>query len=110
MSGIRHCKLRKRIQRRLLEFFVLEVTACSAADFLGIQPKTAILFYKKIRQVIVHHLALEANEMFDEKNRANRQVILVATRRGEKRPAGDWESSCSWHSQEKRQGLYSGCQ
>jgi len=55
------------MQRRLLEFFVLEVTARSAADFLEIQPNTAILFYKKIRQVIVHHLALEANEMFDGK-------------------------------------------
>jgi len=57
----------KNTQRRLLEFFVLEVTARSAANFLEIQPNTAALFYKKIRQVIVHHLALEANEMFDGK-------------------------------------------
>jgi len=67
MYGIRHCKLTKNIQRRLLEFFVLEVTARSAADFLEIQPNTAILFYKKIRQVIVHYLALEAKETFDGK-------------------------------------------
>jgi len=46
---------------------VLEVTARSTADFLDIQPNTAILFYKKIRRVIVHHLALEASEMFDGK-------------------------------------------
>jgi len=56
MLGITNCKLRKNNQRRLLEFFVLEVTARSAADFLVIQPNTAALFYKKIRQVIVHHL------------------------------------------------------
>jgi len=42
----------KNIQKRLLEFFVLEVTARSAADILGIQPNTAILFYQKIRKVI----------------------------------------------------------
>jgi len=67
MNGITDCKLTKKVQRRLLEFFVLEVTARSAADFLEIQPNTAALFYKKIRQVIVYHLALEANEMFDGK-------------------------------------------
>jgi len=67
MSGIKHCKLTKKTQRRLLEFFVLEVTARSAADFLEIQPNTAALFYKKIRQVIVDHLARETNEMFDGK-------------------------------------------
>jgi len=46
---------------------VLEVIARSAADFLRLQPNTAALFYKKIRQVIVYHLALEAQEMFDGK-------------------------------------------
>ncbi|EGY53401.1 IS1016C2 transposase, partial [Neisseria shayeganii 871] len=42
---ITHCKLEKTTQRKLLEYFVLEVTARSAADILGIQPNTAILFY-----------------------------------------------------------------
>jgi len=46
----------------------LEVAALiTRADFLKFQPNAAILFSKKIRQVIVHHLALEANEMFDGK-------------------------------------------
>ncbi|OOS07533.1 DDE transposase [[Haemophilus] felis] len=62
---ITHCKLKKSIQKRLLEFFVLEVTARSAADLLGIQPNSAILFYRKIREVISYHLALEADEVFD---------------------------------------------
>ncbi|MBO7081453.1 MAG: IS1595 family transposase, partial [Neisseriaceae bacterium] len=31
---ITHCKLKKSVQRKLLEFFVLEVTARSAADIL----------------------------------------------------------------------------
>lgn len=64
---ITHCKLKKSIQKRLLEFFVLEVTARSAADILGIQPNSAILFYHKIRQVIDYNLALEADEIFEGK-------------------------------------------
>ena len=45
--------------------FVLQVTARSAADILGIQPNSAILFYHKIRMVISHHLALVADEVFE---------------------------------------------
>ncbi|WP_075631173.1 IS1595 family transposase [Glaesserella parasuis] len=59
---ITHCKLKKSIQKKLLEFFVLEVTARSAADLLVIQPNSAIPFYRKIREV---NLALEADEVFD---------------------------------------------
>ncbi|KDD79716.1 hypothetical protein HPS41_05990, partial [Glaesserella parasuis ST4-1] len=44
---------------------MLEVTARSAADLLGIQPNSAILFYRKIREVISYHLALEVDEVFD---------------------------------------------
>ena len=62
---ITHCKLKKSIQKKLLEFFVLEVTARSAADLLGIQPNSAMLFYRKIRQVIYHHLEQQAGEVFD---------------------------------------------
>lgn len=61
---ISHCKLSKKIQHKLLEFFVLEVTARSAADLLGIQANTAALFYHKIRHVIVARLDSLAEEMF----------------------------------------------
>ena len=62
---ITDCKLKKSIQRKLLQFFVLEVTARSAADLLGIHPNSAALFYRKIRQIINYHLALEADAVFD---------------------------------------------
>ena len=62
---ISHCKLKKNIQRRLLEFFVLEVTARSAANLLGINPNSAALFYRKICQVINHNLSLQAHEIFE---------------------------------------------
>ena len=65
MSKLTRCKLKKNIQLRLLEYFVLEVTARSAADLLKIQPNTAALFYKKIRLVIAYHLALEACDIFE---------------------------------------------
>lgn len=49
----------------MLEFFVLEVTARSAADLLGIQVNSAALFYRKVRAVITYHLEQEAHEMFE---------------------------------------------
>jgi transposase len=52
------------MQYRLLELFVLEVTARSAANILGIQPNTAALFYRKIRQGIAFRLAKEAHAIF----------------------------------------------
>jgi len=55
---ISHCRLLKKTQSRLLEYFVLEVTVRSAADILGIQPNSAALFYRKIREVIVYHLGV----------------------------------------------------
>ena len=58
---ITHCKLKKKVQKELLRFFVLEVTARSAADILGIHPNSAVLFYRKIRMVISHYLALAAS-------------------------------------------------
>ena len=62
---ITNCKLSKRVQKKLLEFFVLQVTARSAADILGIQSNSTILFYRKIRTVINYHLALAADEVFE---------------------------------------------
>ncbi len=63
---ITNCKLGKRVQKKLLEFFVLQVTARSAADILGIHPNSAALFYRKIRTVINYHLALAADEVFED--------------------------------------------
>jgi len=65
MNKTTRCKLKKSIQKKLLEFFVLEVTARSAADLLGIQPNTAIVFYQKIRRVISSHLEQDAQEILD---------------------------------------------
>jgi len=43
---------------------VLEVSARSAADILGIQSNSTALFYRKIRELIVYHLMQESHEIF----------------------------------------------
>ena len=62
---ITNCELSKRVQKKLLDFFVLQVTVRSAADILGIRPNSAILIYRKILMVISYHLALAADEVFE---------------------------------------------
>ena len=57
--GIKHCKLNKKIQLRFLEYFVLEVTARSAADVLGLQANTTALFFRKVRELIAEHAAAD---------------------------------------------------
>jgi len=63
--GLNRCKLSRKQQSKLVEFFVLEVTARSAASVLGIQPNTAALYYRKLRQLIVEQLAMVEHEVFD---------------------------------------------
>ena len=63
--GLNHCKLSHKVQSRLVEFFVLEATARSAASVLGLQPNTAALFYRKLRQRIADQLAQAEHEVFD---------------------------------------------
>ena len=62
---ITHCELKKSTQKKLFQFFVLEVTARSAADLLDIHPNSAALFYRKVREVISYYLSLEADTVFD---------------------------------------------
>jgi transposase len=63
LMRISRCKLSKKRQESLLQFFAAEVTARTAADLLSINRRTAILFYHKIRQVIASQLDLQAEEM-----------------------------------------------
>jgi transposase len=58
------CRLSKKIQKDLVKYFILEVTARSAANILGIQSNSAILFYRKLRLVIKEHLDEESKELF----------------------------------------------
>ena len=59
------CKLDKNTQRKLVEFFLAEVTARTAANLLDIQPNTAALFYRKLREITMYHLDQNADDIFD---------------------------------------------
>jgi transposase len=60
-----NCKLSKKTQLKLLEFFVLGVTARAAADLLEIHHNSAALFFTKVRKIIAYYLEIEALELFD---------------------------------------------
>ena len=64
--GLKRCKSSEKAQRKLLEFFVLEVTARAAADLLGLQANTTTLFYRKLRLIIAEKLEQEASELAGE--------------------------------------------
>jgi len=64
--GLKRCRLRDSVQRKLLEFFVAEVTARTAAALMGMQVNTAALFYRKIRIIIAERLEAEALEFSGE--------------------------------------------
>lgn len=49
---ITYCKLLRKQQLKLLEYFVLEVKARSAADLIGFQLDSVALVYRKVHEVI----------------------------------------------------------
>ena len=59
---ITRCKLSKKEQQKMIAFFVHGVTARSADDLMKMQPNTAALFYRKIREVIAYYLAQDASQ------------------------------------------------
>ena len=101
---ITHCKLKKKVQKELIRFFVIEVTARSAADILDIQPNSAILFYRKIRTVISHHLALAADEVFEGPVELDESYF--GGRRKGRRGRGAAGKVLLWYSETRRTGLY----
>ncbi len=61
---LKRCRLRKETQCQLIAYFILQVTARSAADMLEIQANSAALFYHKIRLVIFDVLSRESDSVF----------------------------------------------
>src|SRR5690606_23291122 len=62
---VTHCKLSRKQQPRLLEYFILKVTARLAVNLLGIQPNSAALFYRKLHEVMTYQLEQKEHEVFD---------------------------------------------
>jgi len=57
---LRKSKLVQIKQEELIKYFVLGATARSAAALSGVNSKTAVLFFHKLRQIIAAHLEAEA--------------------------------------------------
>ena len=57
---VSRCRLTKKQQDRLAEFFVGGVTARVAADLLGVNRKSAAYFYHRLREIIAQRLAENA--------------------------------------------------
>lgn len=55
---------KEKAQLKLLEYFAFEATARSSVDS-AYSHNSAILSYRKIRGIIVHHLDLDAHAVFD---------------------------------------------
>lgn len=60
-----YCKLLRKQQLKLLKYSVIKVTVSSVADLLGVQPNSAALFYRKLREIITFYLVQEAYRVFD---------------------------------------------
>lgn len=102
---ITHCKLKKSIQKKLLEFFVLEVTDRSCANLLEINPNSAALFYRKIRAVISYHLAQDANEIFTGEIEID-ESYFGGKRKGKRGRGAKGENRCFWYVKARRKSLY----
>ena len=49
----------------------MEVTARAAADLMAIQPNSAALYYRKLREIIAYQLAQKEHEIFDSSEELN---------------------------------------
>jgi transposase len=59
---LKYCRLSDKKHRQLLEYFVLKVTARTAASLKKTQANMAALFYRKVRMIIAEKLETEASE------------------------------------------------
>lgn len=62
----RRSRLERGVQRASLAQFVGGVAARSAAELVGVNRRAAILYYRKLREVITARLALEAPDLSGE--------------------------------------------
>ena len=61
---MRKSRLSKSKQDRLVEHFVAGTTARCAAALVGVNPKTSVYYFHRLREIITHHLEAEADMVF----------------------------------------------
>ncbi len=55
MGNMRKSQLSKTKQDRLIEHFVAGATARYAAGLVGVNPKTAMYYFHRLRKIITYH-------------------------------------------------------
>ena len=61
MGVMRKSRLNKAKQIRLIEYFVAGTTARCAAALVGVNQKTAVYYFHRLREIIAHHLEEDAD-------------------------------------------------
>ena len=64
MGSMRKSQLSKTKQDRLIEHLVVGAKARCAADLVKVNPKTAVHYFHKLREIIAYHLEQEADTVF----------------------------------------------
>lgn len=62
---MRKSRLSKSKQSKLMEHFVAGTSARCAADLVGVNRKTAIYYYHRLREIIAYQMSLEIHEIWD---------------------------------------------
>ena len=64
MGSTRKSQLSKTKQDRLIEHFVAGATARCAAGLVGVNPKTAMYYFHRLRKIITYHFEQDADTVF----------------------------------------------
>ena len=80
---MRKSRLSKIKQERLLEYFVAGVTARCAASLIGVNPKTAAYYFRRLREIITHHIELENQRIVGGEIEVD-ESYFGGTRKGER--------------------------
>ena len=62
--GMRRSRLSKSVQRHLIEHFVAGTIARTASSLCGINRKTAVYYFHRLREIIHYELEHEADSIF----------------------------------------------
>ena len=80
--------------------------AISVANLLEIQPNSAALFYRKLREVIALHLDEDAYEIFEGQSSWMRAILVAPVRKTWSWCC--WQSCSLWHIKTWWQGIHQG--
>ena len=64
MGSVRKSQLSKAKQDRLIEDFEAGATARCTAGLVGVNPKTAMYYFHRLREIITYHFEQDADTVF----------------------------------------------